>query len=303
MRLIPQSLPATIATLASILVLGCQPTGRTDPPQADSPPLTAVEIPRDWHLDQINSLYRDREQLASGDRALYAASMRRTVDEARAYVTELLDAHMRAFYLQRLNEDGDSFPGDPHQAREYVAEIIASHVNMATQEVRGDIERIEAILPSVGKGVMEAGVRADGGGDCSGEVDIIAPKTHLFVVIDDRLPDGPWWFWLSANAHHHTTNPANHVVTLHVEMTGDIGYDEYEHVDDDACTKSYGVAQISELWNIDRVASFCASARGYHTASTDDGSRYWDSYSNTVCDTVYPPNNPDAPGEGGITPY
>lgn len=161
MKRFAQSLPVAIGALVSIVVPGCQPADRTDPPKEAPSPLTAVEIPPDWHLDQINSLYRDREQLESGDGALYAASMRRTVDEARSYVTELLDAHMRAFYLQRLREDGDSFPRDPQQAKSYVAEIIAGYVKMTTQEVMGDMERIETTLPSLAKSVLSVGVSTD----------------------------------------------------------------------------------------------------------------------------------------------
>ena len=160
MRRFAYSLPAAVAALGSILVLACQSTDETASLEEDLSPLTKVEIPPEWHLDQIKSLYRDRARLVSDDGALYAASMRRTVDEAQAYVTELLDAHLRAFYLQRLREDGDAFPGDPDEARKYVAEIVAGHANMTPHEVTSDMERIDATLPSAGSSV--AGVGEDG---------------------------------------------------------------------------------------------------------------------------------------------
>lgn len=143
-----------LAAIAPLGLLECNATDGTDPPEEDPSPLTKVEIPPNWHLDQINSLYRDRERLASGDGAAYAASMRRSLDEANAYVTELLNSHMRAFYLQRLREDGHAFPRDPDMAMEYVAGIIASHAQVATQEVEGDMERIETTLPPVGRRVI-----------------------------------------------------------------------------------------------------------------------------------------------------
>lgn len=143
-----------VAAIAPLGLLGCDFTDGTDPPEEDPSPLTKVEIPPNWHLDQINSLYRDRERLASEDGTAYAASMRRSLDEASAYVTELLNSHMRAFYLQRLREDGHAFPKDPDMAKEYVAGIIARHAQVTTQEVEGDMERIETTLPPVGRSVI-----------------------------------------------------------------------------------------------------------------------------------------------------
>ncbi len=152
-----------LAGMATLGLLGCSVSDGTDAPEEDLSPLTKVEIPPNWHLDQINSLYRDRERLASRDGAAYAASMRRSLDEAKAYVTELLDSHMRAFYLQRQREDGHAFPTDPDEAREYVAGIIASDAEVTMQEVESDMERIETTLPSVGRSVMGVGVTADDG--------------------------------------------------------------------------------------------------------------------------------------------
>lgn len=224
MKRFVHSLPTAIATLGLILVLGCHRTDRTEPPEEDPSPVTKLEIPPQWHLDQIISLYRDRARLTSDDGASYAASWRMTLDEAQAMVTGLLDAHLLAFCMERLQEDGDAFPEDPDEARKYVAGIVAGHTDITLQAVYGDIQRVTVGLPprppaeSVGEG--------DDYGDCPGSVELITPKT-------------------------------NH-----------------------ACKKSNEQASIDELWRINRVAAFCATARGYHTASTDEPPpAYGDSHS------------------------
>ena len=135
------TLAATLTTLLLAAVAGCDREGGEVPlSDEDLSPVTEIEgeVTSTTHLEHLESLYRDRQRLLADGGKAYAAGWNKSLDEAKEKVDELIAIHVRGVFFQLANEEGTV------RTRARLAEVIANQANVATEEVMGDIGRVDS---------------------------------------------------------------------------------------------------------------------------------------------------------------
>lgn len=132
-----------VAFVLPIVAVACSDSPALEISDEATSPVTEIEgeITSLTHLEELTGLYRDRERLSAENGSAYAAGWRMSLDDAKRQVDDGITFHVRALYSQLAGEEGIAY------TRARLAEIIVEYASVTTEEVTGDIDRVDVPFP------------------------------------------------------------------------------------------------------------------------------------------------------------